>query len=227
MMTTSLDDAGYYRVLNVVSTASEAEIRKAFHVLARALHPDKNVGDMEAVARLQAVGEAWSVLRHRHLRKVYDREGKAGLEDVSDVAESDSDADEGEEDEGDATEDDDHDINQALQPSMLSAFFSAPGLVPPDASSSAQPSKAKAEEEPSFAQPSKPKAEEEPSIDRQVALQIAAAVAEAIRRTEESAAARYEQALASVLQSLDPSLMEINAKERARRAWAEAGISKE
>lgn len=49
-------------------------------------------------------------------------------------------------------------------------------------------------------------------------------VAEAIRRTEATAAARYERALTSVLQTLEPTLAAgEQAQERARRAWVGAG----
>ena len=60
--------------------------------------------------------------------------------------------------------------------------------------------------------------------DATLTLQIAEAVAEAIRRTEATAAARYERALTSVLQTLEPTLAAgEQAQERARRAWVGAG----
>ena len=59
--------------------------------------------------------------------------------------------------------------------------------------------------------------------DATLTLQIAEAVAEAIRRTEAAAAARYQRALTSVLQTLEPTLAAEQAQERARRAWEGAG----
>ena len=53
-------------------------------------------------------------------------------------------------------------------------------------------------------------------------LQIADAVAEAIKRTEERSAARYERALSMLLQQLQPDVTGTEADERARRAWAQA-----
>ena len=54
-------------------------------------------------------------------------------------------------------------------------------------------------------------------------MQIADAVTEAIRRTEDRAAARYEKALALLVQALDPSLDDMKAEEKARDAWSKAG----
>ena len=60
--------------------------------------------------------------------------------------------------------------------------------------------------------------------DATLTLQIAEAVAEAVRRTEATAAARYERALISVLQTLKPTLAAgEQAQERVRRAWVGAG----
>jgi len=90
-----LDDAGYYRTLGVSPTAPFDDIRRAYVKLARELHPDKS-GNEQAVAELQAVGEAWSVLKNKALRDIYDRLGKAGLEngyEDDDLRSSDDDKD--------------------------------------------------------------------------------------------------------------------------------------
>ena len=87
-----VDEAGFYRALGVAPNAKAPTIRKAYMHLARTLHPDKN-GSKEAEQRLQAASEAWAVLKNSELRRVYDREGKAGLDALDgDLYTSDDDA---------------------------------------------------------------------------------------------------------------------------------------
>ena len=47
------DKRDYYEVLGVSKTATDAEIKKAFRVLAKKYHPDMNPGDKEAEAEVQ------------------------------------------------------------------------------------------------------------------------------------------------------------------------------
>ena len=61
-----------------------------------------------------------------------------------------------------------------------------------------------------------------PLAEREATLQIADAIADAIRRTEERSAARYERALALLLRQLDPALDAAEAQARVKRAWSEA-----
>ena len=72
----------YYDVLGVAPDASAGEIRRQYYVLARKLHPDKNLGDPEAKERFQKIGEAYQVLSDENLRAKYDARGKEGLGDV-------------------------------------------------------------------------------------------------------------------------------------------------
>lgn len=65
-----------YNVLGVPPDASADDIRKAYYILARKLHPDKNPNDPEAHARFQAVGEAYQILCNPDLRARYDAHGK-------------------------------------------------------------------------------------------------------------------------------------------------------
>ena len=50
------------RVLNVDQSADNAKIKKAFYVLAKKYHPDKNKGDEEAVLKFQQVLNAYEFL---------------------------------------------------------------------------------------------------------------------------------------------------------------------
>jgi molecular chaperone DnaJ len=70
----------YYEILGVVRTATEVEITKAYRVLAKQYHPDRNIGDEEAKARYAEVDEAYAVLNDPNKRARYDRHGHAGLD---------------------------------------------------------------------------------------------------------------------------------------------------
>ena len=52
------DKRDYYEVLGVSKTATDAEIKKAFRVLAKKYHPDMNPGDKEAEAKFKEAQEA-------------------------------------------------------------------------------------------------------------------------------------------------------------------------
>jgi curved DNA-binding protein CbpA len=72
-----LDDASYYELLGVLEIADEAAIRKAFHELAQAFHPDVYPeADEETYAALLRVfqrgAEAYRVLSVAETRAEYD-----------------------------------------------------------------------------------------------------------------------------------------------------------
>lgn len=69
----------YYEVLGVQRGASEVEIKKAFRVLARELHPDVNTEDPDAEERFKEAAEAYEVLSDPERRQTYDRFGHEGL----------------------------------------------------------------------------------------------------------------------------------------------------
>jgi len=66
----------YYDLLEVSSTASQDEIKKAFRKQAMRYHPDRNPGDKEAEQKFKAVNEAYEVLKDEQKRAAYDRYGK-------------------------------------------------------------------------------------------------------------------------------------------------------
>ncbi|CAN1128355.1 Chaperone protein dnaJ 6 [Linum perenne] len=64
-----------YKVLGVENTASQQEIKKAYHKLALRLHPDKNPGDEEANEKFQQLQKVMSILGDDEKRAVYDQTG--------------------------------------------------------------------------------------------------------------------------------------------------------
>ncbi len=68
-----------YEVLGVGRDASEQEIKKAFRLLARELHPDVNAHDPKAEEKFKEAAEAYEILSDAERRATYDRYGHDGL----------------------------------------------------------------------------------------------------------------------------------------------------
>jgi curved DNA-binding protein CbpA len=61
----------YYGILGVTSSAEMAVIKAAYKALAGIYHPDRNPSN-EAVAKMQAINEAWDILSNKETKKQYD-----------------------------------------------------------------------------------------------------------------------------------------------------------
>ena len=69
----------YYKILGVEKSATDNEIKKAYHKLSLKWHPDKNK-DSGAADKFKEIGEAYSVLSDKEKRGIYDKFGKSGLD---------------------------------------------------------------------------------------------------------------------------------------------------
>ncbi len=67
----AMEDKDYYKILGVSEDASQADIRKAFQLKARTLHPDVNKAP-DAEEQFKEVSEAYAVLSDEDKRKRYD-----------------------------------------------------------------------------------------------------------------------------------------------------------
>ena len=70
----------YYEVLGLSKSATDAEIKKAYRVVAKKYHPDMNPGDAEAEKKFKEAAEAYAVLSDPEKRAKYDRFGHAAFD---------------------------------------------------------------------------------------------------------------------------------------------------
>lgn len=64
---------GYYDLLEVIPTATHAQIKTAYYKQSFIYHPDRNAGSEAATLRFSEISEAYTVLSNKALRKKYDR----------------------------------------------------------------------------------------------------------------------------------------------------------
>lgn len=67
----------YYEILGISPTATEAEIKKAYRIMALKYHPDKNPDNKEAEDMFKKVAEAYQILSDPQLRANYNKYGKS------------------------------------------------------------------------------------------------------------------------------------------------------
>lgn len=62
----------YYQILGVLPGCTQAEIKKAYRLLAVQYHPDKNAGNSESEERFKEISESYIVLGDVAKRSIYD-----------------------------------------------------------------------------------------------------------------------------------------------------------
>jgi len=63
----------YYKALDIPESASQAEIKKAFHKLAKKYHPDLHPDDSSAEKKFKEINEAYDILSDTKKRTEYDQ----------------------------------------------------------------------------------------------------------------------------------------------------------
>ena len=73
-------DTKLYDLLGVSPDVSDRDLKKAYMIKARELHPDKNRDDPNATEKFQQVNEAYEILKDPERRQIYDKYGPEGLQ---------------------------------------------------------------------------------------------------------------------------------------------------
>ncbi|KAH6713251.1 DnaJ protein-like protein [Leptodontidium sp. MPI-SDFR-AT-0119] len=69
----------FYKLLGIDKHASDKDIKRAYRVLSKKYHPDKNPGNESAKQKFVEVAEAYEALSDPESRKIYDQYGHEGL----------------------------------------------------------------------------------------------------------------------------------------------------
>lgn len=64
---------GYYDILGLSPSATQAQIKAAYYKKSFIYHPDKNAGSVDATFHFSVINEAYTVLGNKALRKKYDQ----------------------------------------------------------------------------------------------------------------------------------------------------------
>lgn len=75
-----MSEIDYYEILEITRNSDTHEIKKAYRKLALKYHPDRNQGDKEAEEKFKKINEAYQILGDEEKRTLYDKYGKAGVE---------------------------------------------------------------------------------------------------------------------------------------------------
>ncbi len=75
-----MEKLSYYEILQITRSADKTEIKKAYRLMAKKYHPDKNPGDEKAEHHFKLCNEAYQVLSDDRQRSIYDQYGKEGLQ---------------------------------------------------------------------------------------------------------------------------------------------------
>ena len=68
-----------YDDLGVKPESTQSELKKAYRLLVKKLHPDKNKNDPECEKKFKTVQEAYEILSDEEKREKYDKHGMEGL----------------------------------------------------------------------------------------------------------------------------------------------------
>jgi len=63
----------YYKILGVIRTASQDDIKKAYRGLVKKFHPDSNPGDKKAEEHFKKINEAYNTLSDDGRKAEYDK----------------------------------------------------------------------------------------------------------------------------------------------------------
>jgi curved DNA-binding protein CbpA len=64
-----------YNLLSVSRTATDREIKRAYLLKAKELHPDRNPGDKKCEELFKKVNQAYAILSDKYKREQYDKYG--------------------------------------------------------------------------------------------------------------------------------------------------------